>query len=126
MTGFVNSAPNTLNSLSATLVLNAMRERALLGFGIVLVLAAVPCLLHSLGDAFAYSDWIGLDEKNFPIAAVHRSAEMWMAVSMILQSVGAVFMGMALRNRLRERRGLLVLSTLTAFLPTVFLVLFLH
>ena len=103
-----------------------MRERALLGFGIVFVLAAVPCLLHSLGDAFAYSDWIGLDEKKFPIAAVHRSAEMWMAVSMILQSVGAVFIGMALRNRFRERRGLLVLSTLTAFLPTVFLVLFLH
>ena len=51
---------------------------------------------------------------------------MWMAVSVILQSVGAVFIGMALRNRFRERRGLLVLSTLTAFLPTVFLVLFLH
>ena len=103
-----------------------MRERALIGLAIIFVVAAVLCLLQSLGDAFAYSAWVGLDEKKLPIAAVHRSAEMWMAVSMILQSAGAVLLGMALRNRFRERRGLLVLFALTAFLPTMSLVLFLH
>jgi hypothetical protein len=42
--------------------------------GMLCVFAAAPCWIEYLGYAFAYSAWVGLDPKKFPIVAVQSSA----------------------------------------------------
>jgi hypothetical protein len=76
----------------------------------------VPCYLQSLGNAFAYSAWLGLDERKFPIAAVHRAAELWMTIALCVQGLGIALTGVSFKGRFPALFVYLVLVP-ASFLP---------
>ena len=91
--------------------------------GMLSVIAAAPCWIEYLGYAFAYSAWIGLDPKKFPIAAAQSSADQWMLISGALQIVGIALMVIGATRLTRYIPVAVCLCLIPAsFLPTVILI----
>ena len=74
-------------------IFHRVNRRILLWAGVLFLIGAAPCWVDSLGHAFAYSDWLGLDPKKFPIEAAHRSAQRWMVAALAVQTVGVLLVG---------------------------------
>ena len=87
-------------------------------------MGAAPCWIDSLGHAFAYSAWLGLDEKKFPIEAEHRQAELWMITALLVQTIGVLFLGKFWSKRYPLWPIYLGLVP-ASFLPTLLLIAFL-
>ena len=87
--------------------------------GILLLIVCAPFWVKSLGYAFAYSAWAGLDPKKFPIAAAQSSAREWMVVALAIQVSGIVLTAISVR---RIERPLVVFIFIclvpASFLPT--------
>jgi hypothetical protein len=100
---------------------NRVNRRILLWAGVLFVIGAVPCWVGSLGHAFAYSAWLGLDPKKFPIEAAHKSAQRWMMAAFVVQTVGVLLVGQSFRG-IRPLWPIYIGLVPASFLPTLLFV----
>ena len=98
-------------------------ERIVLLAGVLLLLVCAPLWVRSLEHAFAYSAWVGLDPKKFPIAAAQRSAREWMIFALAAQMTGVVLIATTIRRLERPVMVAIFICLIPAsFLPTWILV----
>lgn len=79
--------------------------------------------MQSIGHAFAYSAWLGLDPKQFPIAAAQRSAQKRMVIALAIQITGIVLTAISVKSAERHHKLMIYIGLIPAsFLPTWILI----